>query len=455
MTSAPGSNSKMQAGEGKPMLELSWSGLLKGSAAILCVVGIVSFAVAYFIPAPPSTVTIATAYKGSTFVYYGQRYRDMFARSNVKLELRDTNGAVENLKLLEDPNSGVKIAFVSGGISDGSPPPGLLSLGLIYNNAFWVFYRSAVPFDRLSELKGKRIAVGPEGSGARYSAEQVLGAAGVTAATATFLPYGGTAAANALNDGKVDVAWVLGGTDAAGIKALLKIPNVRLMNFPMAEAFTRIFPGLGRLIVPQGVFDIEENIPPNDVTLLATTNRLLIRDDLHPAIVQLLLRTVMEVHGRQGVFQRAGEFPTQTDGEYPMAASAVDYYKNGPSFLQRYLPLRLTVFVHRAIAVLIAAIAIGIPLFNFAPKLYRWFLQDRMRKLYRRLRIVEDASQTELTAPQVVSLQTELENIDRAARILPQRHSDLFFVLAHHIVLTRTQLASRLVEVRSQTLKLA
>jgi hypothetical protein len=76
-----------------------------------------------------------------------------------------------------------------------------------------------------------------------------------------------------------------------------------------------------------------------------------------------------------------------------------------------------------------------------------------MRKLYRRLRIVEDASQTELTAPQVVSLQTELENIDRAARILPQRHSDLFFNLEQHIILTRTQLASRLVEVRSQTLK--
>ena len=35
----------------------------------------------------------------------------------------------------------------------------------------------------------------------------------------------------------------------------------------------------------------------------------------------------------------------------------------------------------------------------FAPKLYHWFLQGSMRKLYRRLRIVEDASQTELGAP--------------------------------------------------------
>ena len=201
-----------------------------------------------------------------------------------------------------------------------------------------------------------------------------------------------------------------------------------------------------RLVLPQGVFDIEGSIPPNDVTLLATTNRLLIRDDLHPEIVQLLLRTVSEVHGKQDIFQQAGEFPTPTDPEYPMAASAIDFYKNGPSFLQRHLPLWLSVHAQRAIAVLVAAIAIGIPLFNLAPKLYPWVLDGHMRRLYRRLRIIEEAAQTELTAPQVVPLQTELEDIDRAARVLPQRHSDLFFILEHHITLTRAQLASRLVE---------
>src|SRR5664280_2201497 len=282
--------------------------LAKGLVAVLCVAGIVSLAVAYFIPAPPSTVTLATAFKGSTFAYYGQRYRDIFARSHVKLELRETNGAVDNLKLLQDPKSGVEIAFVNGGVSNGSPPPGLLSMGLMYNNAFWIFYRSPAALERLSQLKGKRIAVGPEGSGTRYSAEQVLGAAGVTSTTATFLPYGGTAASDALKDGKVDVAWVVGGTDAVVVKALLHTSDVRLMNFPMADAFTRIFPGLVRLVLPQGVVDIEGNIPPNDVTLLATTNRLLIRDDLHPAIVQLLLKTVMEVHGGQDIFSAPANF---------------------------------------------------------------------------------------------------------------------------------------------------
>jgi hypothetical protein len=100
-----------------------------------------------------------------------------------------------------------------------------------------------------------------------------------------------------------------------------------------------------------------------------------------------------------------------------------------------------------------AAGVIVYPLFNFAPKLYRWFLQDRMRKLYRRLRIIEEALQKELTAPQVVALQTDLENVSRTARILPKRNSDLFFPLRRHIDLTRTELATRLMEVRSLTAK--
>ena len=159
--------------------------LFKSLAAILCIAGIVSLAAAYFIPAPPTTVTIATAYKGSTFVFYGEKYREIFARAHVKLELRETNGAVDNLRLLRDPKSGVDIGFVSGGLSQGDPPPGLLSIGLTYNNAFWIFYRSTETLYRFSQLKGKRIAVGPEGSGVRFTAEQVLGAGGINSATAT------------------------------------------------------------------------------------------------------------------------------------------------------------------------------------------------------------------------------------------------------------------------------
>ena len=161
------------------MLGFSRRQLLKGLAAVVGIVSIVSLALSYFIPAPPSKVTMASGFKGTSFEYYARQYREILARSNIELELRETAGAVENVKLLQDPNSGVQIAFVVGGVSDGKHAPGLLSLGSVYNNPYWIFYSSNEPFERLSQLVGKRIAVGQVGSGTRAAAEKILGKAGV------------------------------------------------------------------------------------------------------------------------------------------------------------------------------------------------------------------------------------------------------------------------------------
>ena len=427
--------------------------LLKGLAAILCMVGIVSLALIYFFPAPPSTISMAVGFKGGSYGFIAEHYKEILARHHVKLELRNTAGGVEHFELLQDQKSGVSAAMVQGGFSDSEHSPGLLSLGRINYQIFCVFYGATEVLNDLTELKGKRIAVGPVGTAARVVAEKVLRISGISSENSALLPFTGQAAANALNDGKID-ATILGlSSDAPILQTLLRDSRVRLMSVTDAEALTRFFPFLVRLILPRGAIDYEKKIPASDIVLFATTNAVLVRNDLHPALISLLAQALVETHNKPGLFQRTDEFPMQADPEFSIAPAALDFYKNGPSFLNKYLPFWVVPHVLRLLAVLLAGGAIIYPLFNFAPKLYRWFLQDRMRKPYRRLRIVEDSSQTELTAPQVVTLQTELENIDRAARILPQRHSDLFFILEHHITLTRTQLASRLVEVRRQIAK--
>jgi hypothetical protein len=179
------------------------------------------------------------------------------------------------------------------------------------------------------------------------------------------MPLGGNTAAQALIDGKVDAAWIQGTPDSPAVQLLLRNPAIRVMSFPTAEAFVRIFPNLRRLILPQGVVDIEANIPASDVTLIATSVSILVRSDLHPAVVNLLLQTMTEVHKKPSIFQRAGEFRQPTDPDYSLAAGAIDFYKNCPSYLQKYLPLWMTVHAQRAIAVVVAALAIGVPLFHY------------------------------------------------------------------------------------------
>jgi len=180
------------------------------------------------------------------------------------------------------------------------------------------------------------------------------------------------------------------------------------------------------------------------VNLLALSNVVVVRKGLHPELIYILAQTMKEVHGGAGVFQSLGEFPSVNDPEYPMAEEAVDYYKNGPSFLQRYLPFWMINYAKRVAAILVAAVAIVIPLVTYTPRLYAWLVNARLLRLYRRLRLVNARLKRELTVDEIAALQGDLDNIDHAANILPMRHSDLFFSLLMHIDMTRSRLAARL-----------
>jgi TRAP-type uncharacterized transport system substrate-binding protein len=394
------------------MLGFSRGQIFKSLAAAVLAVGTISLLLIYFIPAPPSTVTMATAFKGSSFEYFGNRYRDILVRSHVELKLRETDGAVDNIELLKDPNSGVQIALAFGGVSDAERAPGVLSLGIVYTNPFWIFYSSDEPLDRLSQLKGKRIAVGPVGSGTRFSAERILGRSGVDSSTATLLPFGGAAAVAALNESKVDVVWIAGSADAPAVSSLLRNPKVRLMSFPMADAFTRVFPELVRLVLPQGVIDLDSITPPNDVVLVGTTVKVLVRNDLHPQIVQVLLQAMVEAHGGANIFQRVGEFPNASDPEYPVPPAASDFYRSGPSLTQRYLPLWLSVHAQRAIAVLVAGLAIGLPMFRLLPVFYQWIMRRRLTYWYAKLKALEASFEANANAESLPETKIEIERIE-------------------------------------------
>jgi hypothetical protein len=259
------------------------------------------------------------------------------------------------------------------------------------------------------------------------------------------LPFAGSAAVDALNDGKVDAVWTLGAPDTPIVRSLLQNPNVRIMNFPTAEAFTIIFPELVRLVLPRGVIDIKRDIPPNDVSLIGTTTKILVRSDLHPEIVQLLLQAMVETHGARGVFQRSGEFPNSADTEYPVAPAAIDFYKNGPSFMQRHLPLSLSVHAQRAIAVLVTAIAIGFPLFRFLPVFYNWITRRRLFYWYAQLKSLEASFDADPMDRHLAEKQAKIEQIEDAVSHIriPLTFSDQVYNLRSHIDIVRRKIASR------------
>lgn len=417
-------------------------GLIKGLVLLLCILSISWFALDYFIPAPPSRITIATGAKGTGLDYFGERYRDRLARLGLDVNLRPTAGTTENCKLLHDPNSGVDVSFVTAGFCDNDQMSELLSLGAIFDVPTWIFYSSPEPLVSLSQLKGKRIAAGREGSGVRDIADRILGKAKINSKTATLLPLAGNAAVAALNDGKADAVMITSIPRAEAIQTLLTDPRFRLMDFSTAEAFTRVFPEFVRLVWPKGIVEIDPPNPPNDMTLLGVTLKVIIRSDVHPVIVQILARTLQEEHRRPGTFSTCWRISKEHRSGISLSQIAIDYYKNGPSFLQEYLPFWMTIYARRAIAFLVAMLAIALPVFSFAPKLYGWFVQERLRTLYGRIRLVENALEGEVTVLKAEALQKELADIDRATNDVPMRNSDFYLIMRYHI----DQMRSRLVE---------
>jgi TRAP-type uncharacterized transport system substrate-binding protein len=433
------------------MFGLTRGHLIKTAAAVVCGVALVWLALWYFIPSPPSSLTIGTGARGTAFEHIAARYKERLARSRVTLNIREIEGVMGRLKLLDDPKSGLDATFLFGGVTNSEQSPNLMSLGRINYAPIWIFYTGSQTIDRLTQLKGKRIIVGVA---FRSVATDILAAHGVNPTNATLLPHIGQAARRALKDGEADVLITPLEMTSPLIQSLLRDPDVRLMNLAQADAIARLFPFISRLSLPQGVIDLEQNIPAADVNLIATTNAVVVRKDLHPELVYLLAQALAEEHGRAGIFEAVGQFPTQTDPEFDVAEDAREYYRNGPTFLQRYIPYWLINVAKRMIAVVVAILAVIIPIYNLAPRIYDWFLQDYIGKLYRRLRVIEAKLQAGLTDREAASLETELNSIARAVTILPMRHSDHYFALGQHVDVTRDHLVARLRAARSRSARL-
>jgi TRAP-type uncharacterized transport system substrate-binding protein len=398
-------------------------------AAIVTVMTITSLLLMYFIPAPPSRFLIASGRSHQIYEGIGNQYREILARSHVDLDIRLTNGAQENIRLLNDPTSGIKAGFVQSGISNRLESPDLRSLGRINYQVYWIFSKASAPLSDLRQLKGKRVALGPEGSGQRPMTEKILAASGVNSENTVLLGLTAQEAASLLNDGDIDALFLPFALDSTILYALLTNPRVKPMNLTEADALVRIFPFLVRLVLPRAVINFEKIVPANEMVLIAASNIVLVRNDIHPALIDLLAAAIVETHGKPGLFEQAGEFPTLTDPEYPMAETARDFYKSGPSGLNRYLPFWITNHVQRAMAVFLTVFAIVVPMFSYAPKLYKWLVEHRLRAMYRRLRVIEAILHNDVASTEVASLDADLASVDRAIHLLsiPMQHSDMFF----------------------------
>ena len=418
---------------------------LLATAWPIALIAAIGFAVAYrFVePAPPRQMTITTGSESGAYYLFAQRYAEILARNGVTLTVKTSAGSIENLGRLRQGQADV--GLVQGGIAapetseDGVT---LTSLGSVSYEPVWLFYRGERTFDKLRQLAGKRIAVGAENSGVRGLALQLLAANDIPADSQHLLPLAGLKAAEALQQGKIDAAFIVAAPEAPVVQVLLRSPGVRVMSFRQADAYARRFPFLSKIVLPQGVIDLVRDNPPQDTLLLASTANVIVSGDLHPALVSLLLQAMGEVHGKSGFFQAAGEFPAYKDHSFELATDARRHYQSGPPFLQRYLPFWIAVLVERLFVLLLPLFALLLPLLKIAPALYTWRVRSKIFRCYGDLKFLENDLQQHYQATQHPEYLKRLDRIEAEARQrnIPLAFSDLLYTLREHIHFVRQQL---------------
>ena len=431
---------------------ISWWDLTHTLGPILLASAAAIWLTLHFVrPAPPSTITISAGPEGSSFALLAQRYRTILARSGITLRIRPSAGSLQNLERMRARDSHVNIALVQAGIGPGAAAgragaAHLVSLGTMFYQPLAIFYRAAKPLSRLSQLWGKRIAIGKRGSGTRALALALLAANDITPTAPTrLLDAEGAAARDALLGGQADAIFLTGdSTPPAIIGAMLHARGVRLFDFEQADAYVRRFPYLHRIDIPAGAFDLGENLPPHPITLVGPAVELIAHADLQPALVDLLIEAAQEVQGEANVLHAAHVFPNSATYGYPLDSEAARYYKSGDkSFLYRYLPFWLASLFERILVVLVPAFVVLVPGLSYLPKLYGWRVNSRIHRRYGELMALERESLGALSAERRADLIERLHEIERAAilRKIPGSHADQLYQLREHIAFVRANLA--------------
>ena len=190
--------------------------------------------------------------------------------------------------------------------------------------------------------------------------------------------------------------------------------------------------------------DLSQDVPLQDVHLVAPTTSLISNDDTHPALVHLFTAAAHSLHSNAGWFNKAREYPNAKRDELPLSPEADRYIRNGPPLLQRYLPFWAANLIERMWVVLGIIVAILLPLGRILPPLYQFRVRQRVFRWYAQLRAIENRVEADGggAPPDAGELVAELDRLEATVEKVnvPLSYVDELYSLRSNIHLVRNKL---------------
>jgi len=349
----------------------------------------------YIKPFPPKSTYLATGQDGTSYKTVGENFQQSFKRRGLTLELVPTSGLIEGLKGLDSKKSNVDASFLTAGTEAAAMHPDLVSLGSIQYAPIWIFYRGDTiqttdPFEYFSN---KKIAIGPAGNITNKifrNLYQLNQQSAPSAESIVELPF--AQAADLLLAGKVDAAFIVDDFRSETIQKLLADRSIKVLNFPLADAYIKKRPFLQKLVIPRGSIHLDSIYPSEDITILASTTLLLVEKDMHPAM-QWAYLLAAQAFGRRSdaFFAKADFFPKNLDQSYPLSPIASRFYANGTPEVFSYLPLWLASLIENIWAYVLAFVVIVYPAYRMIVAARLFPSEHLMNEMFIHLRELDEA----------------------------------------------------------------
>ena len=397
------------------------------------------------LPGPPKTLTIATGFPDGLYHQFAKQLQVELAKEKIVLRIQNTGGSVDNLVLMADSKSGVDLAIIQSGVGNPNQYPKLTALAGLFYEPLWVWYRPDAfikdggSLRQLSQLKGKKVSIGNEGSGTNMLSQAILKLNDIESTQLNLVSLSPDEAIKQLRQGGIDVAMIVLAGEAPLLKDFYQLPGIRLMDFDQAETYTRVLPYLNRVDIPRGLVSIAHDLPKQDIHVIAPTATLVAHSDINPATVSLLLGTTYDILRNYSRLQKPGEFPSSKGLDFPIDLDAEIFLKDGPSFFYRHLPFWGAVWLERVIKILIPLLIILLPIFTYLPVILNLSLKIRLGRLYKTLKTIEKRFAASKNTDELLSGLNDLENRIERLNVSAIQSKELYD-LRMHIALVRDQL---------------
>lgn len=411
---------------------------------VLLMVGF--YAAWQFVPAAAANhLKIAVGGASGSYHDYATQYQQHVKVEGIKLEILSVEGSVEALQKVRDGEA--DLAMVQGGVASSTmkdaAEQGLHSIASLFYEPLWVFYRKDLgEISHLNTLRGKRLSIGKQGSGTQVLVSQLLTDNDITAQNSTLSPLLMEDAAGKLLTGSIDAMFLMAQPSENVVRKLLASPDIALMDFRRQHiTYTSHYPFLASLTLGEGIIDLKNNLPDHNLTMLASTAILVAGKNIHPDHVRLFSREAINIHGKQGLLEKARQFPSIDHLEIPIHPVAAQYIQHGPSWLEKIFPFWLAARIDQLKVMLIPLLTLLIPLSKGIMPLYQWRIRSRIYPWYNTLSQIDRKLDTlDLPATEQAIIRLHKLHGELATGVsVPLGHMPEFYHLRTHTdhILTR------------------